>query len=447
MLDNKNESLEVLELSELGLNDGNIGQDEWWQEVKQLGTPLSVDIDKNTKRLTFLWRDPSGDQRDSLIKKVFIDVYSVTDHHQLDTTSLTRIANTDVWYWQVDVESVMQASYFLVPCAEKHLFKQQEQENIRFAHRKWWRELIQSRAISDPLNNTPSHASSWGGELSSFNLSPTWLDELWCCDAVAKLPQQVNEKMNAITWPSKILQKNRQVWLYSTSRDNLQHASMPLVVLLDGDYWAQQLPLNSVLHELTYKGKLPVANYLFIDAIDGFTRNEELACNGEFWRAVEAELLPMLSQMYGVQHNPEQTLLVGQSLGGLASIYATLKQPSLARKAISISGSFWWPDYELASQRGRLDSTQTNVGVISQMLKLDDQDALPTQAYLSVGKYEDMMIDVNEQVASGLRQHAVPVTQTLFSGGHDWICWRNEIIHGLISLLSQDLNQQEPHHE
>lgn len=448
MLDTKYNSPQELDLQRFKLNGSEIGCDTWWQEVKRIGTPLTTPVDKDTKRLTFLWRDPDGDQYQSAIQKVYIDVYSVTDHHQLDITSLTRIADTDVWYWQVDVESSMQASYFLVPCTEKHLLKHQEQENIKLAHRRWWRQLIQSRAMSDPLNNSPSHASSWGGELSSFNLSPIWLDELWSSDAIAKIRDRASKRTKIINWSSRTLQKNRQVWLYSTAKgDGGKHSSLPLVILLDGEYWAQQLPISTVLQDLTNNGKLVAANYLFIDAIDGFTRNQELACDQQFWQAVEAELLPMLEELHGVHHEPEQTLLVGQSLGGLAAVYATLKQPTLARKAISISGSFWWPDYELASKRGRLDPVQTNIGTISQMLTQNKQQALPIQAYLSVGKYEDMMIDVNEQVAAGLRHHQVPVTQALFNGGHDWICWRNEIIHGLIALLSPDSNKQEYNHE
>ena len=448
MLDTKYKTPKGLELSGLNLNNSEVGQEAWWQEVKSLGTPLTTPVDKDTKRLTFLWRDPDGDQRQSKIQKVYIDVYSVTDHHQLDITSLTRITGTDVWYWQVDVESSMQASYFLVPCTEKHLLKHQEQENIKLAHRRWWRQLIQSRAVSDPLNNSASHASSWGGELSSFNLSPTWFDELWISDAVSKIKKQTNKRTKLINWSSRVLQKNRQVWLYSTAHDGaIKQSSIPLVVLLDGEYWAQQLPLTAGLQELTDNGKLAAANYLFIDAVDGFTRNEELACNQQFWQALEAELLPILEELYEVKHDPEQTLLIGQSLGGLAAVYATLTQPSLARKAISISGSFWWPDHELASKRGRLTSTQTNIGSVNQMLALNEQHGLPIQAYLSVGKYEDMMIDVNEQVAANLRHHQVSVTQTLFNGGHDWICWRNEIIHGLIALLSPDSNKQEHNHE
>lgn len=66
----------------------------------------------------------------------------------------------------------------------------------------------------------------------------------------------------------------------------------PLAVLLDGEFWAQSMPVWPALTSLTHRRQLPPAVYVLIDAIDTTHRAHELPCNADFWLAVQQELLP-----------------------------------------------------------------------------------------------------------------------------------------------------------
>lgn len=111
------------------------------------------------------------------------------------------------------------------------------------------------------------------------------------------------------------------------------------------------MPVWDPLMQLTREGKLPEAVYLLIDIIDLKHRSQELACNADFWLAVQEELLPQVAEWAPYQRDPARTLVCGQSFGGLSSLYAGLHWPQSFGGVICQSSSFWWPRrdmYQLA---------------------------------------------------------------------------------------------------
>ena len=66
--------------------------------------------------MTFWWRDPAGTQKTSTIKRVWLYVTGVTDHHQnARPQSLERIPDTDVWQWQGEFSPEWRGSYCFIP--------------------------------------------------------------------------------------------------------------------------------------------------------------------------------------------------------------------------------------------------------------------------------------------------------------------------------------------
>jgi enterochelin esterase family protein len=96
-----------------------------------------------------------------------------------------------------------------------------------------------------------------------------------------------------MTWHSHRLNNQRRVWVYATGDDH--SAERPLAILLDGQFWAESMPVWPALAALTAQGLLPPAVYLLIDVIDNH-RSQELPCNSDFWLAVQQELLPHVRQ-------------------------------------------------------------------------------------------------------------------------------------------------------
>lgn len=405
----------------------DLGSENWWREVEQLGTPILTPASEGMLGLTFIWRDPQGGYCDSDCQSVYIDVYSHTPHPLQQLTSLKRIADTDVWLWQTELPEDWLGSYFLLPVTAAQL---PSEEGDAVSMRRWWLQLIEVAAIADPLNLLPSHSNGWGSRLSRIQLAQANIDTAWLAldqpDKSGSVPL-VSSTVHSLCWNSMALANSRQVWVYVSESETATVTAyqLPLVILLDGHYWAKHQPIFAALDLLTKNHDLPPAVYVFIDALDPGQRALEMTCKPDFWHAIETELLPQVAVIQDFTHDPAQTVLVGQSFGGLAASYAALHWPHRYGAVLSQSGSFWWPDAQGGAQSACL-IRQLRSGLLGQG-KLN--------FYLEVGCYENDMRALSHSMCLALREQGYSVNYHEFRGGHDWICWRNGLLRGLRSLL------------
>ncbi len=392
-----------------------IGSHEWWCDVQQSGTPLVNTLDPQHSEVTFLWRDPNG--AESAITHVYIDVYSHTPHPTQAQISLTRIPSTDVWYWQTQLANDWLGSYYLMPAtADQSIPTELERGEIR----QRWIQLMSVSAQADPLNLHPSHDNGNGIRLSPIALSQAIAPVFQTAEANAD-----QTRLLASTWRSEQLGKVRRIWLYHTADDTDDAKPLPLVILLDGHYWATHLPLFGHLDQLTRQGDLPPAVYLFLDSINASERTEALACNASFWQALISELLPDIGLYYNLDECPHRHIVVGQSLGGLSALYAISHWPEVFASAICQSGSFWWPDV----------SSEPGTGALFQHIK-QHTTPYPLQVMLEAGCYENDMLAQTQSMTKTLMEAGHHAHFQEFRGGHDWLCWREGLLRSLKKMLS-----------
>nr|WP_318382763.1 enterochelin esterase [uncultured Enterobacter sp.] len=390
------------------------GSDAWWRTKHG---PERVRDGEGRYQVTFWWRDPAGSEAHSRVRRVWIYITGVTDHHQNATPQhLSRVSGTDIWRWQTTFDARWRGSYCFIPSENEHDFDPvvfTGQTPDRVALREGWRKLL-PRAIADPLNS-----QSWKGgrghavsalEMPDAPEQPGWngSDDGDCT------PQ-------CIQWRSTLLANRRRVWIFTTGEENA--TERPLAVLLDGQFWAESMPLFPALVALTRDGKLPPAVYVLIDAIDTAHRSRELPCNADFWLAVQNELLPAVQALAPFSAKPERTAVAGQSFGGLSSLYAGLHWPERFGCVLSQSGSYWWP------HRGAQQD-----GLVIDALKRGEFPTRPLRIVLEAGVREPLIFRVN-QTLLGLLE---PTQHTVFwrpvDGGHDALCWRGGLTAGLMTL-------------
>ncbi len=152
----------------------------------------------------------------------------------------------------------------------------------RLELREGWRKLL-PQAIADPLN-PQSWKGGRGHAVSALEMPQAPLQPGWDCPQAPEIPAK------EIIWKSERLKNSRRVWIFTTG--DVTAEERPLAVLLDGEFWAQSMPVWPVLISLTHRQQLPPAVYVLIDAIDTTHRAHELPCNADFWLAVQQELLP-----------------------------------------------------------------------------------------------------------------------------------------------------------
>ncbi|MCD4560954.1 enterochelin esterase [Lelliottia nimipressuralis] len=389
------------------------GSDAWWQSKKG---PEAVREGDNY-RVTFWWRDPGGTQLTSTVQRVWIYITGVTDHHQnARPQSLMRLPDTDVWQWQGEFSPEWRGSYCFIPSDNAQDFDETvftADAPDRMALREGWRKLLPN-AIADPLN-----AQSWRGgrghpvsalEMPNAPVQPGW-----------NHPETPYSAPHCIQWHSPRLGNSRRVWIFTTGEERV--AERPLAILLDGQFWAESMPVWPALTALTNEGQLPPAVYVLIDVIDTAHRSRELPCNPDFWLAVQDELLPQIHAIAPFSPRADHTVVAGQSFGGLSSLYAGLNWPQRFGCVLSQSGSYWWP------HRGAQQD-----GLLIEQLKAGEKSAQNLRIVLEAGQREPLIFRANQAIYAQLQHTQQSIFWRQVDGGHDALCWRGGLTQGLITL-------------
>lgn len=419
------------------------GSERWWLAMRETGVPVIKKQVNLQCDVLFLWRDPQGDETTSPVTTVFMDVNSVTDHHSTKPAAMSRLAGTDVWFWHVQLPSTWRGSYQFIPLTSVDMPEWNDVEDLRSQQRRWWMSIIPF-AVPDSLNVWRGHVGHWGTRLSALHMPDAPRQSAW----YARDTGSENEPagLTTLTWDSLILNNSRQVWVYATGGNDLsaeEKAQRPLVLLLDGRFWAENMPIFSALDYETQQGHIPPAVYVLIDEINGQYRSVELPCNTEFWQAVLTELMPWLKEDFAFTDEAHKTVVAGQSFGGLAAMYAGYNWPERFGCVLSQSGSFWWPDVALLQQttdiiHGRQPGLR---GWLT--LQIEQQPiAKPLNVYLEAGTREGEMIDLSESLSLVLNDAGHRVIFNAFEGGHDRLCWRGGLLNGLAHLLSDSTSTE-----
>ncbi|MFU0446405.1 enterochelin esterase [Pseudocitrobacter faecalis] len=389
------------------------GSDAWWATIK--GPQYERVGDRY--QVTFWWRDPEGTAQTSPVRRVWIYITGVTDHHHNSAPqTLERLPDTDAWFWQTTLPATWRGSYCFAPSEREDdfpaaIFSQSVPD--RALLREGWRKLL-PRAVADPLN-PQSWKGGRGHAVSALEMPDAPEQPGWTTPAAHwNAPQ-------CIKWHSTILNNTRRAWIFTTGEEN--DSDRPLAVLLDGQFWAESMPVWPALTALTQDGKLPPAVYLLIDVIDNAHRSVELPCNPTFWQAVQQELLPQVQAIAPFSDRADRTVVAGQSFGGLSSLYAGLYWPERFGCVLSQSGSYWWP------HRGGQEE-----GLILQRLKSGEIQPAALRIVLEAGVREPIIFRANQALLSQLQQTQQSIFWRQVDGGHDALCWRGGLTAGLMTL-------------
>lgn len=153
--------------------------------------------------------DPAGTQKTSLVKRVWLYVTGVTDHHQnARPQSLERIPDTDVWQWQGEFSPEWRGSYCFIPSVNENDFADTVFEGElpdRMALREGWRKLL-PHAVSDLLNRQ-SWRGGRGHAVSALEMPDAPVQPGW------DRPDTPYQPPVCIEWNSERLNNRRRVWI------------------------------------------------------------------------------------------------------------------------------------------------------------------------------------------------------------------------------------------
>ncbi|GAB3213901.1 hypothetical protein GCM10027294_49580 [Marinactinospora endophytica] len=393
----------------------------FWRTVEERGTPLVERIDATDQcAVTFLWR--GGNELADVI--LFADKAADADSYECNR--MERIPGTDVWHLTYRMRADWRSSYAIAPvpadpsaaspgpleemaAIRRRRSLARAEPADRPAIARWFDAM--AHAVPDPRARERLDAS-W-----SVVSLPDAPPELWR-DAGAGAPGTVEEH----SFTSAILGNTRTVWIHEPARRPADGGPWPVLVLLDGEQWAG-IPVFPLLDALIERGDIPPMVSILVSAVDFPTRTRELACHDPFVAFLDEELLPWASEGRRLTSDPEHTIIAGQSLGGLTALYAAHTAAHRFGRAISQSGSFWWP-----APVGADGETERLTRLLAQA------DRLPGRVHLSVGVHEWRLLEPTRRLRDTLAQRGAAFDYVEYNGGHDRACWRAGLPDGIVAL-------------
>jgi enterochelin esterase family protein len=393
--------------------------DAFWIEVAATGTPLVEPVDgaPGERAVTFLWRDRHG--TDGLrTRTVVLLANKLTDPSVWDLSQLRRIDDTDVWQRTYRMPTDWRATYQLAP-DDGDIPAAATVGAVTGPRARW--AGVAPTAGPDPFCRT--HFAGKPGDLPSSVVELEDAPEQPFRDRRAGVPRGTLTESHV---PSDRLGAPRRVWVYTPSDQLvLPETEHELLVLLDGEDWANRLDIVSTLDNLIADDQIRPTIAVLVDAIDTAARWRDLTCSDTFVDFLLLDLLPWARAELAVSPEGASTTFSGRSLGGITSLYAGLRAEGEIGVVHAQSPSLWFPAEPLPDGR--------RAGWLRDALA--EATAGPAKVSVEVGLQEWILLQDSRELTTTLREagHA-EVRHAEYQGGHDAYCWRGGLAEALIAL-------------
>lgn len=196
-----------------------------------------------------------------------------------------------------------------------------------------------------------------------------------------------------------------------------QHASQqphPLVVVHDGSDFLNHAALRDVLDNLINDGVIPPVVALLHEPRRRLT---EYADDPRHIAHLFDEIRPRLKDRYPLD---DRCVVIGSSLGAVASLSAGWRRPEQVTGMALLSGSF--ADQVSPDRPGEIfDPIVDLVGQVDA-----DRRLAPVNCFVSCGRYEGL-IELNRSLVPRLRSTGMQVVYEETWDGHQWASWRDQL--------------------
>lgn len=377
----------------------------FWREANSLALPLVTAINgaDDEREVTFLWRAASP------LRGVYVRLNRVTDKDNVAKGMMTQLPTTDIWHLTLRLPASYCGSYTMVEIPPETPGETVLQLGSRFA------SLV---GKADPLNSAPGINVRGNAQESVLALDHAPAQEEWSgCRAYAG---------QLFTSEHRLAGQRRRVRLYLPDVPVVQ--PLGLLVLTDGEIWFDHLGVSAAIDAAIRSGRIAPVAVLGIDNINARERIAILGGRRELVLDIAERLLPALRAKYPERRwaDRTQTVLAGQSLGGVTALMAAHHAPESFGLVLSHSPSMWWtpdncnrPDHFSAEERSW----------VSEHVLSAPSPAV--RMHLCVGSLEGSTVPQVKQLHEKLRAAGVESHYSVYTGGHDYAWWRGALIDGL----------------
>lgn len=383
--------------------------DSFWKEITESGAPIIEGVPENDRDVlvTILWRAREG------TRNVFVFQLPGVDK------PMARLLDTDLWYKTFRLQKGARFVYRLA---------------TNLPDPKEWTSLgrFVNAMRSDPLN--PLQFAERANELNPYEVTffsaaelPSAESQFW---SVAR-PKVPTGRVQRDRFTSKALGNERPIWIYTPHGYAADKKPYGLLVLSDGGLYVNSARVATTLDNLIAAGLIPPLVAVMVDNPD---RGRELSCSLGYADFLAQEIVPWARANYHVTDRPEQTIIGGVSLGGLAAAFVGFKHPEVFGNVLSQSGSFWWkPDNEkdwewLTHQFAAGPRLPLRFSFEAGLLE-NTSGAPPGQPI------PPPMLVTNRNLRDTLQSKGYSLHYTEFNGNHTLFNWRGTLASHLIALV------------
>lgn len=201
----------------------------------------------------------------------------------------------------------------------------------------------------------------------------------------------------------------------------------PLVICHDGHDYQRFANAKTVLDNLIHRHEVRPLVVAFTSG--SHERNREYGANPAQARFLVEEVLPAMTQRYGISEEPRDRGLMGASFGAVSSLFTAWHYPGVFQRLLLQSGSFVFTD---VGGHGRGPLFDPVVDFVNQFRA--DPGRIDARVFMSCGTFESL-IYFNRSLHPMLRDAGLQVRFVEAQDGHNWINWRDRLREGLTYLF------------
>ena len=276
-------------------------------------------------------------------------------------------------------------------------------KTVNEAARFEYKFVVDSAWILDPLNR----------QIAMGGYGPN--SEVWM--RKYKPPEEIQYRedishgtFDTLSFKSELLGRTHPVFVYLPPGYKNSRKLFPSIWVTDGGEYLSLALMNNVIDNMIAEKRIqPVVGFFIdprTDVRDAGTsmRMHDYTMSDTFVTALTVELRPRLLEKYRVSLEPEQTAIMGASLGGLIASYAALKRPEVFGLAAAQSPAFWWKN-----------------GAIVNMVHTGPKRNV--KFYIDTGTISDAQTE-SRQMKVALEEKGYSLSYGEYPEGHNWANWR-----------------------
>ncbi|MBI5474129.1 MAG: prolyl oligopeptidase family serine peptidase [Ignavibacteriae bacterium] len=277
-------------------------------------------------------------------------------------------------------------------------------KNVPPAARFEYKFVVDSAWILDPLN-AQKVMGGYGAN------SEIWMPRYQPPPDIEYRPDILHGKLETLSITSSLLQRTHPVFVYlPPSYKKSGRKKFPTLYVTDGGEYITLARMTNVLDNLIAEKRIEPIIGVFVDPrtdirdLSTSKRMFDYTMSDTFVSFITDELRGSLTKKYRLTSAPENTGIMGASLGGLIATYTAFKRPDVFGLCAAQSPSYWWKNDSMITIARQ--SPRKNI-----------------RFYISTGTIRDAQEKASAmKIVLERKEYAVKYEE--HPEGHNWANWR-----------------------